>query len=83
MSEKRKPFLILLLKFQGKPSWKLEIFRAADFKHVSQSYRQSNRYRLRNNGKWHGGKGKEAYFCTWYELRDMIWRVLTQGRCLW
>jgi hypothetical protein len=75
MSEKRKPIFIMLLRFSGKRTLKIELFNANDFEEKTKktiyTYCQLwHRYRLRVNGKWFQG------FHTWYEFRDILFRSI-------
>lgn len=69
MSEKRKPDLILLLRYSGKnKSNKLEIFKATQWGGAE------NQYRIRVKGKWFPEGEKIFYFKT--QIRDMLWRSI-------
>ena len=76
MSEKRKPKITMLLKWEAngnKITNKVELFEAALWETEYQySYRKL--YRLRVNGKWHP-KGTRKYFYK-TEIRDLLWRSI-------
>ncbi|PPK99015.1 hypothetical protein [Parapedobacter indicus] len=62
MSEKRKPVLTMLLRYEGKnKSNKIELFRATDFDKPNK--KNSERlFRIRVNGKWWPNGSKESFF---------------------
>ena len=77
MSEKRKPKITFLLKWEAKGEIKrnrIELFEASLFKGFERfEYRKL--YRMRVNGKWFlGDKGQEFFYKT--EIRDILWRSI-------
>jgi len=75
MSEKRQPDFIFLLRNQGKAgSNKVELFDATLFGYKKSSRQRGKKYRLRVNGKWHGGIG--MWFLSKWEVRDLMWRSI-------
>jgi len=76
MSEKRKPDFTFLLRNEGKQkSNKVELFDAELWGYKPSSRQRGKKYRLRVNGKWHGGKVM-AYLSKW-ETRDLLWRSIS------
>jgi hypothetical protein len=77
MSDKRKPSLILLLRFQGKRTHKIELFNQHLFKGYEKNYR-SNLYRIRVAGKWFPPnlpKGEMKFFNKW-KFRDILFKSI-------
>jgi hypothetical protein len=83
MSEKRKPLLIIMLRYQGKKeSNKVEIFDASLWKGSSRPrcFGDGQRYRIRVNGKWFDLPGGLRYAgILLYELRDIFWRSVKRA----
>ena len=73
MAEKRKPVFIFLLKKSGKKSNKVEPFKQSDFQKGSFN---TDRYRLRVNGKWFSKPDIKYWFLTKWEIRDILWRSI-------
>jgi hypothetical protein len=75
MSEKRKPKITILLKWEAKDGSvkrnKVEIYEASLF--VGDKYKSQYRklYRLRINGKWLG-ESKRFYYQT--DIRNLLWK---------
>lgn len=76
MSEKRKPKITMLLKWEAKGVIKrnrIELFEANLFGKPSRSYRVM--FRMRVNGKWFtADNGREYFYKT--EIRDILWRSI-------
>ena len=76
MSEKRKPYLVVLLKKRGNKTRKLEIFEATLFDENKTLARGAKLFRLRTNGKWFSGKREQKTFFKKWEIRDLLMRSL-------
>lgn len=84
MSEKRKASAVIMLRYPGKRTWKVELFDAWKCwpKHYPRG-RYAGLYRLRVNGKWFKRtyEPKDRYtFVTWYEFRDLLWKSAPNPR---
>ena len=76
MSEKRKPKITFLLKWEAKGVIKrnrIELFDAQDFKDIYK-YQYRKQFRMRVNGKWFSDRGKIYFYKT--EIRDILWRSI-------
>lgn len=84
MAEKRKPWVVFLLKKYGKKNIKIELFQAflwaakAREPRGAPQYWLNHRYRVRVNGKWFSKPDEKYSFFTIYEVRDMMWRSVKQ-----
>jgi len=73
MAEKRKPDMVMLLRFPGKMrNWKAELFRSSKW---GRDWTQK-RYRIRVNGKWFCLPDEKISFFSQYEFRDLLWRSI-------
>lgn len=88
MAEKRKPCLIIMLRFPGKVEpkrkWhKLELFRGTEWDGFSDKLLmplgtpKHRLFRLRINGQWNDtrAKGNVKWFTKW-SFRDLLFRSL-------
>lgn len=72
MAEKRKPDLVLLLRFKGnKTSVKVELFKARQW---GLNYGITDRYRLRKNGAWFPEGPPRFYTIT--EVKELVFKGL-------
>lgn len=72
MAEKRKPLMVLLLRYRGTvDSVKVEVFPAELW-----DPKMKRRYRVRVGGKWYGGARGEKSFITKWEFRDILFRSM-------
>lgn len=74
MGEKRKPYIVLLLKKQGKTG-KMELFDARLW--GAGYWGRAKKYRIRVNGKWFDKRTgiNKQYYLIW-EIRDLYWKSL-------
>ncbi len=79
MSDIRKPYIIMLLRYSGKKkSNKIELFDAKlwDEGCVVRGRSKTPRYRLRVNGKWFNSKEGAMVFYSKTNFRDLLMRSL-------
>jgi hypothetical protein len=77
MSEKRKPRITMLLKWEAKGknvTTKVQLYDEHLFPDSDYPFR-SKRFRVKLNGKWFYGHNKQRYFYK-TEIRDILWRSI-------
>jgi hypothetical protein len=80
MADKRKPMLIILLRFQGKKMLKMkkakiELFDSNLWDDGHYRCKTGGRYRIRVNGKWFN-KGKEMKYFTKTQVKNITFKSI-------
>lgn len=76
MSEKRKPKITFMLKYEASGEErrnKIELFDAAQWDDA-KTYQYRKMFRMRVNGKW-WPEGERKYFYK-TQIRDILWRSI-------
>jgi len=75
MSEKRKPILTILLKKQGKPTNKIEVFSERCW--PKKGYTRNGYWRIRVNGAW--WPKNEFKLITKTQLKELMFKAISHA----